>query len=234
MAKPPSCRARVVALRWLDPVILEVDLEMVEPPELAFEAGQWIAIPLDARTVRPYTMASPPSARRRIRLCVDVRPGGVGSRFFRQLREGDEVAFQPPLGTLTLRPDATGPVLLVAEEVGVVPFRSILLAEAERGLPRPVTLYQVAPSRSHLVYHDELAALAAAHPGFRYRPRLSTPEPGWAGEVGPLLPVLAQELPDLRDHDVLLCGGRELVRAVRELCLRRGAERRRIRYERFW
>ena len=52
MPKAPSCRARVSALRWLDPVILEVDLAMVEPPELHFEAGQWIAIPLGEKTVQ--------------------------------------------------------------------------------------------------------------------------------------------------------------------------------------
>jgi ferredoxin-NADP reductase len=113
---------------------------MVEPPELAFEAGQWIAIPLDEKTVRPYSMASPPSERRVIRLCVDVKPGGSGSRYFRELRMGDEVRFQPPLGTLTLIRDSTAPVLMIAEEIGVVPFRSILLAQAELGVPRPMTL----------------------------------------------------------------------------------------------
>src|SRR5437867_7894944 len=133
MPKAPSCRARVAAVRWLAPDTLEVDLAMVEPPELAFEAGQWIAIPLGEKTVRPYSMASPPSDRRTIRLGVDVKPGGTGSRYFRELRVGDEVRFQPPLGTLTLIPGSLAPILMVAEEVGVVPFRSILLSQAEQG-----------------------------------------------------------------------------------------------------
>ncbi len=60
MPKAPSCRARVAAIRWLDPVILEVDLAMIEPLELVFEAGQWVAIPLGEKTVRPYSMASRP------------------------------------------------------------------------------------------------------------------------------------------------------------------------------
>ena len=234
MPKVPSCRARVEAIRWLDPVILEVDLEMIEPPELRFEAGQWIAIPLDAKTVRPYSMASPPSERRRIRLGVDVKPGGSGSRFFDELRVGDEVAFQPPLGTLTLIPGSTAPILMVAEEIGIVPFRSILFAQAEQGFPRPATLYFTAPTRGHLLYHDELAALAATQPRFRYHPMLSAPDPEWPETVGSVLAAIEEAADDLRGHDTLLCGGSDLVKAARDLCLARGIERKRIRYEKFW
>lgn len=234
MPKAPSCRARVAAVRWLDPVVLEVELAMVEPPELAFEAGQWIAIPFDAKLVRPYSMASPPSDGRRIRLCVDVKPGGAGSRFFRELAVGDEVAFQPPLGTLTLIAGSTAPVLLIAEEIGAVPFRSIVLAQAEQGLPRLLTLYATAPTTAHLVYDADFRAVAAAQPRFRYRPVLSRTEPGWTGEVAPLLSVVERETGRLEGHEALLCGGAGLVKAARELCLARGMERKRISYEKFW
>lgn len=234
MPRAPACRARVAAIRWLDPVILEVDLEMIQPPELVFEAGQWIAIPLGEKIVRPYSMASPPSERRVIRLCVDVKPGGSGSRFFRELRVGDEVAFQPPLGTLTLIRDSAAPVVMVAEEVGVVPFRSILLAQAEQGFPREMTLYFTAPAYAHLIYDEELRRLAAAHPRFRYRPILSAPDPAWPGEVGSVLEAVGREMGALQGHEALLCGGGGLVKAARELCLARGMERKRIRYEKFW
>lgn len=233
MPKAPSCRARVAAVRELAPQVLEVHLTMVEPPELAFEAGQWVAVAIGDRHIRPYSMASPPSVRHRIQLVVDVKPGGVGSRYFQALRVGDEVRFQPPAGTLTLLP-GTAPVLLVAEEVGIAPLRSILLDQAERGFPRPVRLYFTAPTRAHLLYHAELEALAARHPAFRYRPWLSAPDPGWEGPVGSLLGAVEAEAEDLRGGDALLCGGSDLVKAARELCLAHGIERRRIRYEKFW
>jgi len=234
MARAPSCRAHVIAIRWLAPDTLEVDLAMEKPPELVFEAGQWIAIPLGEKVVRPYSMASPPSERRVIRLGVDVKPGGSGSRYFRELKPGDEVVFQPPLGTLTLIAGSTASVLMVAEEVGIVPFRSILLSQAEQGFPRPTTLYFTAPTLPHLVYHHELAGLAAAHPAFRYRPILSTPDPDWRGDVGSVLTAVEREAGDLRGYDALLCGGGDLVKAAREQCLARGIERRKIRYEKFW
>lgn len=234
MPKAPSCRARVGAIRWLAPDILEVDLAMIEPPELIFEAGQWIAIPLGEKVVRPYSMASPPSERRVFRLCVDVKPGGSGSRFFRDLEAGDEVAFQPPLGTLTLIPGSSAPVLMVAEEIGVAPFRSILCSQAERGFPRPITLYFTAPILPHLLYHAELTALAAAHRGFRYRPILGAPDPDWDGDVGSVLAAVEREAGDFQGTEALLCGSGTLVKAARDLCLGRGIERRKIRYEKFW
>jgi NAD(P)H-flavin reductase len=224
----------VAALRWLDPLVLEVDLAKAEPPELRFEAGQWSAIPLGEKTIRPYSMASPPSERRVVRLCVDVKPGGSGSRYFRELRVGDEVVFQPPLGTLTLIAGSTAPVLMVAEEIGVAPFRSILLEQAERAFPRPMTLYLTAATRAHLLYDAEFRELAARHPRFRYRPTLPVPDPDWSGEVGPVLDAVAREAGSLEDHEALLCGGGRLVTAARELCLARGMARKKIRYEKFW
>lgn len=228
MPKAPACRARVAALRWLDPVVLEVDLAMIEPAELVFEAGQWIAIPLDEKTVRPYSMASPPSERRGIRLGVDVAPAGAGSRFFRALRVGDEVRFQPPLGTLTLIPGSSAPVLMVAEAIGVVPFRSILLDQAARGFPRPMTLYLTADTPAHLLYDAELRDLAARHPAFRYRASVS------ADDRGSVLAAVARETGRLEGWEALLCGGAGLVKAARELCLAGGMERKKIRYEKFW
>ena len=89
--KPRECRARVTAVRRLAPEVLEAELAMVEPPALDFAAGQWVSVPFGPKTVRAYSIASPPLDRRRIALCADVAPGGLGSRWFRGLAPGAEV-----------------------------------------------------------------------------------------------------------------------------------------------
>lgn len=234
MAKAPNCRGRVVAVRWLAPNIIELDVAMVEPAELPFEAGQWISIPFGPKLVRPYTIASPPSQHRVFRLCADVTPGGVGSRFLRGLKPGDPLEFHSPLGNLTLIRGSSAEVILAAEEIGIVPFRSILLGEAERGFPRPMHLYYAAPHRELLIYHEEFEDLARSQPRFRYVPILEEAESGWNGESDDLLKVLARELPQLAGREALICGGAEMVKACRELFMGRGMERRAIRYEKFW
>lgn len=234
MAKAPNCKGRIVGVRWLAPDILELDVEMVEPAELHFEAGQWVSLPFGPKTVRPYTIASPPSERRVFRLCADVTPGGVGSRFLRGVKPGEELAFHSPLGNLTLIRGSSAEVILVAEEIGIVPFRSILLGEAERGFPRRMRLYYGAPRRELLIYHEEFEKLARRHSEFGYAPILEEAEPGPGGGSGDLLKLLARELPELAGREALICGGGKMVKACRELFMSRGMERRAIRYEKFW
>src|SRR3990170_7448412 len=138
--KPRECRARVTAVRRLAPEVLEAELAMVEPPALDFAAGQWVSVPFGPKPVRAYSIASAPLDRRRVTLCADVAPGGLGSRWFRGLAPGAEVAFKGPLGGFVFtRADARRP-LFVAEEIGIVPIRAILAELYATGFGRPAAL----------------------------------------------------------------------------------------------
>src|SRR5262245_21825889 len=137
MEKPRDCRARVAAVRALSPEVLEATLRMEEPSELAFEAGQWVSVPFGPKLVRAYSIASSPSSRQLIALAADVAPGGIGSRWFQSLAPGDEVRFKGPLGGFVLPSSETREPLFVAEEIGIVPIRSILLDRATSPAGRP-------------------------------------------------------------------------------------------------
>ncbi|MDP2701549.1 MAG: hypothetical protein Q8P98_05705, partial [Candidatus Rokubacteria bacterium] len=71
-AKPRECRAEVAGIRWPRPEVIEVDLRMVEPDALDFDAGQWISVPFGPKTVRAWSMLSSPTRKRTITLAVDV------------------------------------------------------------------------------------------------------------------------------------------------------------------
>jgi ferredoxin-NADP reductase len=169
-AKPASCRARVTAVRALIPEILEAELTMVEPPALSFEAGQWVSVPFGPKNVRAYSIASPPSSASTLTLCADVAPGGPGSRWFRALAAGAEVEFKGPLGGFVLGREETRYLLFVAEEIGIVPIRSILADLDDRGFAGPATLVYGARDPGWLVYDGEFRARARRHPGFAYHP----------------------------------------------------------------
>ena len=129
-ARPAACRARVAAVRALAPAIVEADLAMVEPPALAFAAGQWVSVPFGPKVVRAYSIASTPRSPSTITLCADVTPDGPGSRWFRGLAPGHDVEFKGPLGGFVLPVAETRRPLFVAEEIGLVPIRSILVYPA--------------------------------------------------------------------------------------------------------
>ena len=182
-AKPVAARARVTAVRALASEVLEAELAMVEPPTLAFAAGQWVSVPFGPKTVRAYSIASTPRSASTITLCADVAPAGPGSRWFRDLAPGRDVEFKGPLGGFVWSRGETRRPLFVAEEIGIVPIRAILADLDERGVESAATLVYWARDAGWLVYDDDLRALARRRPGFAgiARPRGLRPLGGAPG-----------------------------------------------------
>lgn len=231
--KPRECRARVRSVVALAPEVLEATLVMEEPEELLFAAGQWVSVPFGPRVVRAYSIASAPRARREIALTADLAPAGTGSRWFRSLAPGDEVRFKGPLGGFVLPPDEGRRPLLVAEEIGIVPIRSILLDLAASGFARPVRLGYWARHREGLVYDAELRALAGGHPAFAYHPLVGAAAPGGPG--GGALGQLVERLtPTVENLVVYLAGGEAMIHSVRDALVARGLERKAVKWEKFW
>ena len=228
--KPVRCRARVAAVRALTADILEADLAMLDPPALEFEAGQWVSVPLGPTLVRAYTIASAPRSAAVITLCADVAPAGPGSRWFRALTAGAEVEFKGPLGGFVLRRDETRRPLFVAEEIGIVPIRSILTDIDAAGFARPATLVYWARDAGGLVYDAELRDLARRRPGFAYHPVVAPVAGEERGPAG-LVDRLVTGVEGLVAY---VAGGAGTIARVREVLMAKGLERKAVRWEKFW
>lgn len=227
-ARPVACRARVTAVRALAPAILEADLGLVDPPALEFEAGQWVSIPFGPKTVRAYSIASTPRSPSTITLCADVAPAGPGSRWFRALAPGHEVEFKGPLGGFVFPRSETRRPLFVAEEIGIVPIRSILADLDETGVDRPATLVFQARDAGELAYDGELRALARRRAGFAYHPLVTAAGgPGSAALVDRLVT-------DVAGLVAYVAGGAATIGTVREVLMAKGLERRAVKWEKFW
>lgn len=226
-AKPRDCRARVVRVAPLAPAIVAADLRMEDPPSFDFDAGQWVSIPFGPKTVRAYTIASTPTDGAAITLCADVAPDGLGSRWFRSLAPGQVVDFKGPLGGFTLDPADTRRPVFVAEEIGIVPIRSIITWLRETGDARPAMLLYQARDRESLVYDTEFAALAERDPGFVYHPMV-------AADSGALVDAVARHVAPTDGVVVYVAGGEQTIKRVREVLTSRGMERKAVKWERFW
>jgi NAD(P)H-flavin reductase len=223
----------VAAVRSVTPHVLECDLAMEQPPALAFEAGQWVSVPFGPKTVRAYSIASTPRSSGRITLAADVAPGGIGSTWFRGLQRADEVRFKGPLGGFVfVRADGRRP-LFVAEEIGIVPIRAILMDLYETGFGRPATLVYYARDPGWLAYDADFRSLARRFPAFTYYPVTGAPREGSSGAV------VAAETVDRLAKDITglvayVCGGETTIHRVRDVLVARGMERKAVRWEKFW
>jgi len=232
--RPRECRARVAAVRALTPHVLEIDLRMEEPPALVFDAGQWVSVPFGPKTVRAYSIASTPASPSVITLCADVAPGGIGSRWLRGLSAGQEVTFKGPLGGFVFsRADPRRP-LFVAEEIGIVPVRSILVDLHETGFGRATRLIHWARDPGWLVYDREFRSMARRHPAFSYHPVVGEAPAGWAGERGAVEAVVDRLTPSVEGLVAYACGGGAMIDRVRGVLVARGLERKAVKWERFW
>ena len=205
-----------------------MDLDLIEPAQLVFEAGQWVSVPFGPKNVRAYSIASTPRSSRRITLCADVAPGGIGSAWFRGLAVGQAVEFKAPFGGFVFRRDDPRRALFVAEEIGIVPIRSMLADLGETGFELGGTLVYWGRDPSRLPYHDEFLALARRCPGFAYHPRIA------AGDAGGLAARVDALVSDTRDLIAYVSGGGAMIDGVREVLMARGLDRKSVRWEKFW
>lgn len=224
-AKPRPCRARVGAVREIAADTLEADLDLEDPLQLEFEAGQWVSVPFGPRSVRAYSIASTPRSPRRVTLCADVAPGGMGSTWFRGLAPGQSVEFKAPFGGFVFRRADPRRPLFVAEEIGIVPIRAILRDLRETGFPGGKTLVYWGRDARHMPYHAELSSLAREDPEFAYHPIVEAD--GHAADA--VARVVA-------DAGVIayVSGGGRMIDVVREVLMARGLDRKSVRWEKFW
>jgi len=129
-----------------------------DPGPFEFRPGQFISCLLPHRDqilVRPYSIASVPSAAR-LEILLNLVPGGLGSHHLFSLRPGDPLRFTGPWGTFILGELPAAETVFVAEHTAIAPIRPLLLDAARRAPKPPLHLLY---GTTLGIYRAELAAL---------------------------------------------------------------------------
>jgi propane monooxygenase reductase subunit len=205
----------------------------VEDGEMPFRCGQYVDIRIPGTDEhRSFSMANVPSQDGRLEFMIKLYPGGRFSGLLADgdLQAGDELEVQGPYGVFTLR-ESDRPLVFIGGGAGMAPILALLRSMAEEPVERPAAYYYGAREEQDLFHLDELEALAAALPNFRFVPALSHAD--WEGETGLITDVVDRCEADLADVDAYLCGPPPMVDAATELLLRRGAEEAHIHFDKF-
>jgi predicted ferric reductase len=173
----------------------------------------------------PYSLSAAP---RPGRLRITVKIAGDHSAALARLRPGTRVVAEGPYGALTGARPARRKALLIAGGIGVTPLRALL--ETLQAGPGEITVLYRTGAAADVIFRDELTAIAARRDA---RLHFIT---GHRGEYqyDPLsAAALAANVPDIREHDVYVCGPDGMTAAVLRSLRTAKIPRRQIHYENF-
>lgn len=225
-----------------------LEFEVEDAHEFAFTPGQFVsAVAEDAhgkQQMRAYSIASAPSGNR-FALCLNRVEDGFFSNRLADMREGEALLFQEPLGFFTLRQPLTDSIL-IATGTGVAPMRGFvqwLFPEAgpDRSEGRQIWLVYGTRHETELYYREEFEAVAARHANFHYLPTLSRAAEDWTGLRGYVQENAVRIVkergtrasgPELDIH-AYVCGLSPMIHAVRERLKDLGWNRKQIITERY-
>jgi ferredoxin-NADP reductase len=205
-----------------------------EVRRLEFEPGQFVSLTDEVGgkpVTRAYSVCSAPQGNR-FELCLNRVPNGAFTPHLFDLRPGDWVPVQGPMGFFTLR-EPLSDSIFVATGTGIAPFRA-MLQDPRLWSPRfEFTLIFGARYEHGLLYREEFEALEREHRNFHFWPVLSRPAESWQGRTGHVQPYVLEAAGQRRDLDVYICGLKAMVDDVRQMLKEIGFERRRLIYEKY-
>jgi benzoate/toluate 1,2-dioxygenase reductase component len=197
---------------------------------LNYTPGQYIIVKIHDSRVSQYSLVS--SSPDSFTLLIDTTPDGESSKYFKNLKEGDQLQYLPPMGLFTLQPDVTSHVLFMATGSGIAPFISMLDQLISQSDSRPVKLLFGLRKEQDIFYTDLLNQIKDSHPQFDYLISLSDDSTHYAtGYVQTHLESLSMPWDKTA---VYLCGSPSMIHDSFPKLLSLGVNQSHIYYEKFY
>ena len=193
--------------------VMRLVVSLPDGERVSFKAGQYINILLPGGQRRAFSFANPPHENNTIDLHVRLVPDGLfTTHVFTQMQAGDELRFEGPLGSFTLR-ESSRPIIFVAGATGFAPIKSIVEDAFHRDIRRPMLLYWGVRRPADMYMRKYAENWQLSHPHFRFIPVLSNalPEDDWQGRVGLVHEAILKDFPDMTGYEVYVCGSVKMV-----------------------
>jgi ferredoxin-NADP reductase len=171
---------------------------------MLFKTGQHINVgPVDAGYTREYSIYSGEDDPFLEVLIKEVVPHGFVSPLLRQVKPGDEVMVEPPMGYFSLPDEVDSKMLFVATGTGISPYHSFIRSH-------PTINYHLV----HGIHQISEACDLASYD--RLRVHICTSQSREGDFSGRVTQWLGQN--DLSDYKhVFLCGNRNMINEARDL-----------------
>lgn len=238
MILPKVYQVKIIENTKLSSKVHKIVLELVDPKNLIFMAGQFLMYNVSDGVKRAYSIASLPVEEGRIELLIDISPNGPASKYFASVPVGTENVITAPYGLFILR-DSPRDKIFITASTGIAPARSMIRDYLTRQNMKnnnqspKLTLYFGVNCVEELFLLEEFRKLEETYSNFKYVPVVSEPESEWQGEKGLVDVPLLRDEKILSDKDIYVCGSPKMVPAVKQKLLDNGAVLEQIYNEKY-
>ncbi|MGH8211696.1 MAG: FAD-binding oxidoreductase, partial [Rhodanobacteraceae bacterium] len=231
---------RELSVRVLDKQPLAPDMVRLRlapiGTKLRWLPGQYIDVLLDDGKRRAFSIALAPHLGSSLELHVrHVAGGGFTSFVFDELKAGDTLRIEGPLGTFVPREDSERPMLFVAGGAGFAPIKALVEHFLHLGTRRRMRLYWGARAADDLYLRELPQSWAKEAHDFAWQPVLSDPDAahGAGMRTGFVHEAALEDHPDLSAFDVYMSGPPTMIDAGRRLFVEAGLPEDRLYYDSF-
>lgn len=228
---------RVASVRLLAPRTWELTLMPENHPGLTYDAGEfvWLNVGNSAFSLRenPFSISSAPGGGPALQFVI--KELGDFTRSLGRVTPGTRAYLEGPHGNLVVAGRDEPGIALIGAGVGIAPLLGILRQLHHERDRRPTLLLYGSRVIDHILYREELEALARDH-GTELLHALSQPPEGWQGRKGRIDAALVRDVfagPDKKDWLYVLCGPPAMMAVVEDTLIGLGVPARQILSERF-
>jgi len=196
-----------------------IELTLTRPEGFDWQVGDYLWLGSEQSEFKPFSIASLPSEGV-IRLQIAIVPN---------LSAWLSACLAAPI--LQIKGSVSQyhwvdhqPILMLAGGTGITPLFALLEGHQAALMQQSVTLYWGVRRAELLFVKNKLDALASQYPYFNWYPVVSEVDAQWTGLNGLLPDILEQQIVDLRNHQVMICGPWPMVKALKKLAIDQGVD----------
>ncbi len=234
--KPRFYDATVTKIISLSESVKHFVLDYASDADTRFIAGQFMMVHLekDAKPhKKPYSIASSPSLKNKIELCIKRVDGGYVSNWFFGLKEGDAIHTSLPYGFFTVREPWEENIVLVGTGTGVAPLRGMIEKLYEQGCTKEIWLFFGNRYETDVLYENEWRELEKKHKNFHFVPTVSRGK-NWKGETAYVQDLVKKTFAGkISGLDFYGCGLVPMCQQLKQALLEMNIPKEKIHFEQF-
>ena len=234
--KPRIYDATLTKIVSLTDTVNHFVFEYPKEADPTFIAGQFMMIHLERDgkpAKKPYSIASSPSLKNKIELCIKLVEGGYVSTYFFGLREGDVIHTSIPYGVFIMREPWQQNLVFVGTGTGIAPLRGMIQNLYEKDCNKDIWLIFGNRYETDILYLDEWRALEKTHKNFHFIPTVSKPK-NWTGETAYVQEIVKKKFAGQTESlDFYGCGLVPMCQQLKATLLEMNIPKEHIHFEQF-